>query len=71
MSEKERYEARMNEKYPLGWKIGGITLMPGVQLTEDELYAELNRIQDLEDQGLITRHTSFPEPKSQHSFLLD
>lgn len=71
MTEKERFEARMNAKHPLGWEIGGITLAPGANLTEEELYAELNRIEDLDEQGLVTRHTNFPDVAPQRSWLLD
>lgn len=62
--ERNRYLARMAAKHPHGWALGGVSCARS-GLSDEQVFAELNRLQDLADAGQLERHDSFPEPTAQ------
>lgn len=70
MSEKERFERRMYEKHGAAPRIMGITLKPGIELSEDDIYRELNRLEDLVEQGQVTTVDVFDDITPTKSDLI-
>lgn len=70
MTEQDKFLARFEAMKALGLVDMKFFVRPGVTATQEEFFADANRIQDevAHNQGL---HNSWPSPDRQYDFAVD
>lgn len=68
--ERNRYVQRMNAIHPCGWSVHYPSINRDNPPTDEEIFAEFNRIQDMDEQGMLKRYTNFNDIPAAKGELL-